>query len=139
MPKSLATSETRYGAMRRLVSRGLKSSPHKVLKRILNLRRVGTLTDEMIRLNHAEARVHDVAPAFHPGDFMYWFCCHHPKLTVEEAIRYYFWDGGRSAGNLASILGELGLPKMGRRVKLLEFASGYGCVTRHIKKNPDFD
>ena len=23
--------------------------------------------------------------------------------------------------------------------KLLEFASGYGCVTRHIKKNPDYD
>ena len=136
MPKSLATSETRYGAMRRLVSKGLKSGPHKVLKRILNLGRAGTLTDDMVRLNHAEARTHDVDPAIDPGDFMYWFCCHHPKLTVEEAIRYYFWDGGRSARNLASILGELGLPTMGRPVKLLEFASGYGCVTRHIKKNP---
>ena len=80
MPKSLATSETRYGAMRRLVSKGLKSGPHKVLKRILNLGRTGTLTDEMVRLNHAEARIHDVDPAIHPGDFMYWFCCHHPRL-----------------------------------------------------------
>ena len=26
-----------------------------------------------------------------------------------------------------------------RPIKLLEFASGYGCVTRHLKKNPAYD
>jgi SAM-dependent methyltransferase len=139
MPNSaMVARASRYDAVRRLVSRGLKSGPRHVLKRLLRLRRVGTLSDQMIRLNHAEAKVHDVAPTIHPGDFMYWFCCNHPELTLEQAIRYYFWDGGRSAGKLASILAELGLPT-GRPIKLLEFASGYGCVTRHIKKNPDYD
>jgi hypothetical protein len=48
------------------------------------------------------------------------------------AIEYYFNDGFSSAQKLLSILKEIcgfdGEEKLG----LLEFASGYGCVTRHI-------
>ena len=139
MPNSaMAASRSRYRAVRQLVSHGLKAGPGKILKRVFRLQRVGMLTDQMLVLNHAEAQVHDVDPMVHPDDFMYWFCCNHPKLTLEQAIRYYFWDGGRSAGNLASVLAELELPKC-PPITLLEFASGYGCVTRHIKKNPHYD
>jgi hypothetical protein len=135
---TMAAPASRFDAVRRLVSRGLKSGPRKVLKRIFRLQRTGVLTHEMLRLNDAEGRAQDVDPTIHPGDFMYWFCYNHPSLTLEQAIRYYFWDGGRSAGMLASILAALSVPKS-PRIKLLEFASGYGCVTRHIKKNPDYD
>ena len=133
-----AAPTSRYDAVRRLVSRGLKSGPRKILKRVFRPRRGGVLTDHMVRLNHDQAQIHDVAPSVHPGDFMYWFCCNHPKLTLEQAIQYYFWDGGRSAANLASVLADLGTPKS-PRLKLLEFASGYGCVTRHVTKNPNYD
>jgi Methyltransferase domain len=139
MPNStVAAAVSRYSAARRLVLRGLKSGPRKVMKRIFDLRRIGTLTDQMLSLNQAEARVQEVAPAIHPGDFMYWFCCTHPGFTLEQAIQYYFWDGGRSTGKLASVLAELALPTS-LPIKLLEFASGYGCVTRHLKKNPEYD
>ena len=139
MPISPTTAPaSRYHAVRRLISRGLKSGPRKVLKRLLRSRRPATLTDEMVRLNAALGQAQDVDPTIHPGDFMYWYCCQHPSLTLEQAIRYYFWDGGRSAAMLASLLAELGVPKA-PPIRLLEFASGYGCVTRHLRKNSDYD
>lgn len=139
MPIStLAAPASRYDAVRRLVSRGLKSGPRKVLKRILRPRRANALTGEMLRLNAAAGLSQDVNPTIHPGDFMYWYCCHHPSFSLEQAIGYYFWDGGRSAQKLANILGELAVSQS-PPVKLLEFASGYGCVTRHINKNPNYD
>jgi SAM-dependent methyltransferase len=131
-------SVSRYNAVRRFVSRGLKSGPRKVLKRIFQLKRANTLTNEMLRLNDEAGRAQDVDATIHPGDFMYWFCCNHPQLTVEQAIRYYFWDGGRSAEKLASVLAELSMPTS-PPIKVLEFASGYGCVTRHLKKIPAYD
>ena len=63
----------------------------------------------------------------HPAD--------HP---LEHPINYYFEDGGRSAYKLAEIVAALGIEK-GRKVRLLEFASGYGMVSRHIKKCTMFD
>ena len=50
----------------------------------------GHLTDEMIRLNREAAAATDVVAAVHPQDFIYWFCCRHPHLTLEAAISYYF-------------------------------------------------
>jgi hypothetical protein len=139
MPSStIGAPRSHRDAVRRLAARGLHSGPRKVLKGFLRPRRRAKLTNEMCRLNNAEGQAHDVDPTIHPGDFMYWFCVNHPSLTLEQAIRYYFWDGGRSTGMLASLLEELGVTNS-PPIKLLEFASGYGCVTRHLNKKPDYD
>jgi hypothetical protein len=74
----------------------------------------------------------------HPQDFVYWFMCAHPNHTTETAIDYYFRDGGHSASKLLDIVTALGYEK-NRSVKLLEFASGYGCVSRHLKKYSRLD
>jgi len=98
----------------------------------------GHLTDEMIRLNREAAAATGVVAAVHPQDFIYWFCCRHPHQTLEAAISYYFSDGARSAEKLDGIVTELGFAR-GQPIKLLEFASGYGCVTRHLKKHTRWD
>jgi len=98
----------------------------------------GRLTEEMIRLNHDAASATGVVPAIHPQDFIYWFCCRHPQQTLESAISYYFSDGANSAEKLDGIVTELGF-EPGQAIELLEFASGYGCVTRHLKKHARWD
>ena len=100
--------------------------------------KAGHLTDEMIRLNCEAAAATGVVASVHPQDFIYWFCCRHPHLTLEAAISYYFSDGARSAEKLDGIVTELGFER-GQPIKLLEFASGYGCVTRHLKKHARWD
>ena len=100
--------------------------------------KAGHLTDEMIRLNCEAAAATGVVASVHPQDFIYWFCCRHPHLTLEAAISYYFSDGAHSAEKLDGIVTELGFER-GQPIKLLEFASGYGCVTRHLKKHARWD
>ena len=79
-----------------------------------------------------------VTPAIHPKDFIYWFCATHPLKTTESGIDLYFENSGVSAGMVADLAASLGYTN-DQKVKLLEFASGYGCVTRHLTKNPWFD
>ena len=99
------------------------------------------LTDEILRLNRAAAKRQGVVAAVHPKDFLYWY---HLKGWLAKGsplsgpINYYFEDGGHSAAKLAGIVASLGYAP-GRKVKLLEFASGYGCVSRHLKKLRQFD
>jgi hypothetical protein len=98
----------------------------------------GTLTPEMEQLNAAAAMQLQVEPSIHPQDFIYRFCCTHPLLTLESGIEYYFQDGRRSSAKLADLLA--GFTDLDPHcVRLLEFASGYGCVTRHFKKLPQFN
>jgi hypothetical protein len=98
----------------------------------------GVFTDRMLRLNDAAAGKQGVEAAVHPDDFIYWYVCGHPSFTLESAITYYFDDGRRSSDKLVDQLAALGY-RNGERIKLLEFASGYGCVTRHLKKHLSFD
>ena len=100
-----------------------------------------TLTDDLVRSNLAAAEQQGVTPAIHPKDFIYWFCVQHVPPTESTAfpgIDYYFWDGARSATKLAEVAATLDYER-GRPIKLLEFASGYGCVSRHLKTKPEFD
>jgi SAM-dependent methyltransferase len=96
------------------------------------------LTDEMIRFNRTAAEKQLVMPAVHSKDYTYWFCATHPLHTTESGINYYFENGGDSARKVAEMAASLGFTK-DRPVKLLEFASGYGCVTRHLVKDDWFD
>jgi SAM-dependent methyltransferase len=96
------------------------------------------LTDEMLRLNHIAAGLQDVLAEVHADDFIYWFCIMHPHLSLERGISYYFQDGANSARKLADLVA--GLEDLDQNsVKLLEFASGYGCVARHLKRRPQFE
>jgi hypothetical protein len=102
---------------------------------------VGVLTEDMLALNRTAAGRHGVEAAVHPKDFIYWFCLQNwgPSWSqMAHGINYYFDDGDRSATQLADLAASLGLGRNGP-ARLLEFASGYGCVSRHLKKRPIFD
>jgi SAM-dependent methyltransferase len=95
----------------------------------------GALTSEMLRYNALWAEQQRVTEKVHPRDFIYWFVASHEKISLEDGTRYYFEDGAKSAAKLDAHLSRL-LGEDKRPIKLLEFASGYGCVSRHLKKNP---
>jgi SAM-dependent methyltransferase len=72
-----------------------------------------------------------VSNAIHPDDFIFDFIIKHPGFSSDaERVDYYFTDGARSARQLQELIGQH-LDTM-NKVRLLEFASGYGCVTRHL-------
>lgn len=75
-----------------------------------------------------------VSPEIHPQDFIFRFIQERiTNETDEQAIENYFNDGAKSAQKLNKILTEIcGFGS--DQIHLLEFASGYGMVTRHIKK-----
>jgi SAM-dependent methyltransferase len=77
----------------------------------------------------------DAVPDVHPDDFIFKFIIDHPNWTdPKDAVSYYFCDGQSSAHKLRDILSnDLGITP-GTPLSLLEFASGYGCVTRHLAK-----
>jgi SAM-dependent methyltransferase len=78
------------------------------------------------------ARRHDVVPDLHPLDFIFRFVYEHPGFDDDGArINYYFDDGAESARKLAELISET-CSLNSLSLRLLEFASGYGCVTRHL-------
>ena len=73
-----------------------------------------------------------VAAYVHPDDFIFQFLINHPNFPdMEAAVRYYFMDARKSANNLVEIFKELGIDLYESK-SMLEFASGYGCLTRHL-------
>jgi SAM-dependent methyltransferase len=74
-----------------------------------------------------------VVADIHPDDLIFRFVIEFPGfLTREQAVKYYFHDGANSAKKLGDLLfSQLGF-KRSADTSLLEFASGYGCVTRHL-------
>jgi SAM-dependent methyltransferase len=94
------------------------------------------ITPTMRRYNVTAAQGHAVSAVCHPDDFIYRFVLGHPGFKeVKHAIDYYFDDGARSARKLGEIIASLNIDA--KPVRVLEFASGYGCVTRHLKNNAD--
>ena len=74
----------------------------------------------------------EVIPEIHPDDFIFDFLVHNPVFeSVEAAVGYYFTDGASSAKKLRALLSDV--CKLGNvPFSLLEFASGFGCVSRHL-------
>lgn len=69
----------------------------------------------------------------HMDDHILRFLLDHPSFPdLASRLAYYFDDGRRSANRLAELLAELGFDRAAP-LSLLEFASGYGCVTRHLR------
>jgi SAM-dependent methyltransferase len=79
------------------------------------------------------AAKYSVCAAIHPEDHIFNFVMHHPGFpSDEDRVEYYFRDGQTSARQFLEIVERhVGLA---RTRDLLEFASGYGCVTRHLIK-----
>lgn len=81
------------------------------------------------------AKKYGVSPEIHPDDFIFQFVINHPVFKSPElAVDYYFKDGQKSCLKLLSLIKETS-PELEKKIKLLEFASGYGCVTRHLAKH----
>jgi SAM-dependent methyltransferase len=75
-----------------------------------------------------------VSPDIHPNDFIFHFVYDNPTFSTKEAaIQYYFNDGQNSAEQLAKILRDICKFGDPQAISVLEFASGYGCVTRHLR------
>jgi hypothetical protein len=80
-----------------------------------------------------EGAKYNVVPYIHPEDFIFHFLVQNPCFNNDQdaAVRFYFYDGCRSAQKLSTLLSDF-FGASNSRTRLLEFASGYGCVTRHF-------
>lgn len=84
--------------------------------------------------------LHAVPAALHPEDFILWFIHDQAHMTDKaQAVREYFQSGKEGALFLQALLEEhrprqvlQQLQRPGQPLSLLEFASGYGRVTRHL-------
>lgn len=77
------------------------------------------------------ANEYGVPPAIHPEDMIFQFLLEHPCfIKKDDALEYYFRDGKKSAIQLKEICHYMNPSDTPRRI--LEFACGYGCVTRHM-------
>jgi SAM-dependent methyltransferase len=82
--------------------------------------------------NRALARKLRVSPRVHPDDFVYQFVARHPE--VRDPLGYYLNDGRTSAERLHDVLHQHSTLLESEAFDLLEFASGYGCVSRHLPR-----
>jgi SAM-dependent methyltransferase len=72
----------------------------------------------------------DVPSPIHRSDLIFQFLCSAFGDPV-KAVEYYFADGAKSAAKFDSTVRRWSKVA---RPRVLEFASGYGCVTRHLAK-----
>lgn len=81
------------------------------------------------------SKKYGVVPSIHSEDFIYQFMLNHAQFVSDPKLpaEHYFSTGDESAKKLIALKRELGIS---RKVSLLEFASGFGCVTRHLVKYP---
>ncbi|MDT4894869.1 MAG: hypothetical protein QOE97_3904 [Pseudonocardiales bacterium] len=76
-----------------------------------------------------------VSPRIHPDDLLWPFILGHPAFPDPvDAANYYFSDGAESARKLAELIERHVGPGRTGGARLLEFASGYGMVTRHLPR-----
>jgi len=74
---------------------------------------------------------HRVSGAIDPRDWIFWFLYNLSVFPNKiDAINNYFDDGADCAGKLRALIAEQ-RPVAGARI--LEFAAGYGRVTRHLR------
>lgn len=80
------------------------------------------------------AHNYNVNASIHLEDHIFQFLVTNPVFpSKKEAIDYYFKDGRKSAETLLDLITSFSSP-IDNPIQLLEFASGYGCITRHLLK-----
>lgn len=79
------------------------------------------------------AEKYSTSPSIHESDYIFEFIVKNPSFeNLNSAIEYYFRDGLNSTTKFTQFASEyldLSSPR-----DLLEFASGYGCISRHLRK-----
>lgn len=80
------------------------------------------------------AKLHGVPADIHPNDAIFRFVYNHPGFQSKEAaVRYYFDDAAKSAAKVKTAI-DRWCEKREQRMSVLEFAAGYGAVTRHFSQ-----
>lgn len=80
----------------------------------------------------------NISPVIHAEDLIYRFLEEHPGIA--KPLDHYFSDGRKSAVLLRSLVERDTHVDASKGWDLLEFASGYGCVTRHFAETlPEAD
>jgi SAM-dependent methyltransferase len=97
-----------------------------------------SFADQSCEWNHLKPLIERVAArlgvsaAVHPQDHIFRFIMEHPQFESDEAkVEYYFADGAKSARQFFELLHQY-CGEIRHKPQVLEFASGYGCVTRHL-------
>jgi SAM-dependent methyltransferase len=88
----------------------------------------------------SEAAKFGVSPDIHGDDFLFQYLVEvqtEPAKARALVTEHYFFDGDRSAKRLDDLIREYHPRAATRRLSLFEFASGYGCVSRHLHKMND--
>ncbi len=72
-----------------------------------------------------------VTAEVHESDHIFNWLLENPVFdSLDSAVQYYFNDGRKSAHKLKALFERF--PTKSAEPSLLEFASGYGCVSRHV-------
>ncbi len=72
-----------------------------------------------------------VTAEVHPSDHIFNWLLTNPVFdSPDSAVAYYFNDGKKSAHKVKRLIERFAVDS--ERPRLLEFASGYGCVSRHL-------
>ena len=110
-----------------LVARSIiKEDPMRVVAK-----RAFDLTASMKAVAQECARHYGVAPDLDDRDHILGYLLHQRGLEPEYATRGYFGGGRSDADQVKALAARLSLSEGSFR--LLEFASGYGRVTRHLR------
>lgn len=88
---------------------------------------------DLARMAEKYAAETGVVPDIHLDDFIFRFLIENRSFdSLDSAVRYYFVDGRESARKLSGLLDDFGIQQRAHDFSMLEFASGYGCVSRHL-------
>lgn len=84
-----------------------------------------------------EAAKYGVSPALSNCDQLLGFFINNVKMEMADAVRSYFAGGAGDAGAISSIINEFTPQDRPRRI--LEFAAGFGRITRHLVRTLPHD
>jgi SAM-dependent methyltransferase len=90
------------------------------------------LPPEMNAACAPSAEIFGVPERIHPDDFMFWAIHDWAGADKSSVVKSYFESGNADALFIKQILDRL--PSLPRPLSFLEFASGYGRVSRHMSR-----
>jgi len=79
------------------------------------------------------AQQYGVSPEVHPGDFIFWFIHDDPGLEPKTKAADVYMESGQSTSIILRNILSQHLPSR-EPFSLLDFASGYGRIARHLSK-----
>lgn len=90
-----------------------------------------TLTEEMKNCALEEGSLAGVSPSISEYDQLLGYFVNKTKMDPVQAVKSYFSGGKANAEQVIAVMRSLDL--IGGRKRVLEFAAGFGRVTRHLK------